>query len=95
MVVNVLNGKVETQAETKRTAGMTAVRDNLYLDLMKKALLASIYEENGWYVLGSLGGVASFKGWLQSLIVKLAWTGFCSSNQGWSMPIAGDFSLTR
>jgi len=46
----------------------------LYLDLMKKALLASIYEENGWYVLGSLGGVTSFKTWLQSLLVKLAWT---------------------
>ncbi len=75
MVVTVLNGKVETEAETKRTAGMTIVRDNLYLDLMKKALLASIYEENGWYVLGSLGGVASFKAWLQSFIVKLAWTG--------------------
>jgi hypothetical protein len=75
MVVTNLNEKVETRAETKRTDGMTAVSGNLYLDLMKKALLASIYEQNGWYVLGSMrGGVASFKEWLQSLFVKLAWT---------------------
>lgn len=46
----------------------------LYLDLMKKSLLASIYEENGWYVLGSLGSARSVKDWLQALIVKLAWT---------------------
>lgn len=48
--------------------------DNLYLSLMKKTLLASIYEENSWQVVGALGGVTSFKSWLQSLVVKLAWT---------------------
>lgn len=47
--------------------------EDLYLDLTKKALLANIYDENSWYVLGSLRGSGSFKEWLQSLIVKLAW----------------------
>jgi hypothetical protein len=47
--------------------------EDLYLDLTKKALLANIYDENSWYVLGSLRGAGSFKEWLQSLIVKLAW----------------------
>jgi hypothetical protein len=48
----------------------------LYLDLMKKCLLASIYEENAWYVLGSLdrNQPATFKDWVKSRLVRLAWT---------------------
>jgi hypothetical protein len=47
--------------------------ENLYLDLMKRTLLASVYDENSWYVLGSLGGASSLKDRLQALLVKLAW----------------------
>ena len=53
-----------------------ASNNSLYLDLMKKCLLASIYEENAWYVLGSLEGnhAHSLKEWAKSRLVKLAWT---------------------
>jgi hypothetical protein len=53
-----------------------ASTDAFYLDLMKKCLLASIYEENAWYVLGSLDRKkgASLKEWAKSLIVRLFWT---------------------
>ncbi len=49
--------------------------DNLYLDLMKRCLLASIYDQNGWYVLGSLEPKkhASFKQWAKSKLVDFAW----------------------
>src|ERR1700691_3915517 len=46
----------------------------LYLDLMKKCLLASIYEENGWYVLGSLDQKGSgIRHAVKMLLVKAAW----------------------
>lgn len=50
--------------------------DSLYLDLMKKCLLASIYDENAWYVLGSLDRkkAASLKKWAKSFVVSLLWT---------------------
>lgn len=46
-----------------------------YLNLMKKCLLAAIYDENGWYVLGSLDRQhpRSIKEWIKSLVVSLAW----------------------
>lgn len=48
---------------------------DLYLDLMKKCLLATIYDENRWYVLGSLDAKpASIKGWMKYAAVKLAWS---------------------
>src|SRR5260370_21413395 len=54
---------------------MPASNGDLYLDVMKKSLLASIYRENAWYVLGSLEDKKhkSIKGWLRAQIIKLAW----------------------
>ena len=48
---------------------------SLYLDLMKKALLASIYDENAWYVLGSLESEnpSSLKDRVKALVVRQAW----------------------
>lgn len=68
--------KGEANAEVKWTTETTSASASLYLELMKKALTASIYEQNGWFVWGSLrSGVVSFKEWLQSLVVKIAWKG--------------------
>lgn len=48
---------------------------NLYLDLMKRALLASIYDENGWYVLGSLEPKpTTLKEKLKAKVVNYAWS---------------------
>lgn len=49
--------------------------DNLYLDLMKKCLLANIYDENAWYVLGSLEPKKgqSFKQRIKLKLVEFAW----------------------
>src|SRR5712671_3947240 len=49
--------------------------DGLYLDLMKKALLASIYDENAWYVLGSLdpSKPKSLKQRIKLQLVRFAW----------------------
>jgi hypothetical protein len=47
---------------------------DLYLDLMKKCLLATIYDENSWYVLGSLDYKAKkFRDHIKLLFVNLAW----------------------
>lgn len=64
---------------------LSASNGSLYLDLMKKCLLASIYDENAWYVFGSrkwttrygkrsMTNVALIKKWLESLAGRLAWT---------------------
>jgi hypothetical protein len=55
---------------------MTESNYHLYLELMKKSLLASIYDENGWYVLGSLDrkNPRSLRYWIKFAAVKLAWT---------------------
>jgi hypothetical protein len=57
------------------TQQLTAATDSLYLDLLKKCLLASIYDENAWYVLGSLDGKksSSLKERVKSLVVRTAW----------------------
>jgi Macrocin-O-methyltransferase (TylF) len=47
---------------------------DMYLDLMKKSLLASIYPENSWYVLGSLDQGKSLKERVRGSIVKFAWS---------------------
>lgn len=49
------------------------VAHNDYLELMKKCLLASIYDENGWYVLGSLDARKTLKEKIKAMIVDLAW----------------------
>jgi Macrocin-O-methyltransferase (TylF) len=47
----------------------------LYLDLMKRCVPASIYDENAWYVLGTLDrNQRSARGFLKSLAVKFAGT---------------------
>lgn len=58
-----------------RQAGLP-VSESLYLDLMKKALLASIYDENAWYVLGSLEDkkARGIKSRIKAAIVRLAWS---------------------
>jgi O-methyltransferase len=50
------------------------VPHNDYLELMKKCLLSSIYDENGWYVLGSLDARKTLKEKIKAMIVDLAWT---------------------
>lgn len=45
-----------------------------YLDLMKKCLLATIYDENAWYVLGSLDARKTLKEKIKAMFVDLAWT---------------------
>lgn len=57
------------------TQHLSGSADGLYLDLMKKCLLASIYDENAWYVLGSLDRKksSSLKEWAKSLVVRAAW----------------------
>jgi hypothetical protein len=53
---------------------MEFAADILYLDLMKKCLLASIYDENGWYVLGSLDrNKRGLKQAAKMFVVDLAW----------------------
>src|SRR5262245_48613395 len=49
----------------------------LYLDLMKRCLMATIYDESAWYVLGSrqVRRPKSPKGLIQKLLIKLAWLG--------------------
>lgn len=47
---------------------------DLYLDLMKKSLLASIYDENAWYVLGTREKkTSSLKALAKSAAIKMAW----------------------
>jgi O-methyltransferase len=60
----------------KHVPQVSASSANLYLDLMKKALLASIYDENGWYVLGSLEPrkTTSWKQRIKLKLVDLAWS---------------------
>jgi O-methyltransferase len=55
--------------------GVIASVDSSYLDLLKKCLLASIYDENAWYVLGSQDRKkpTSVREWAKSLVVRLAW----------------------
>ena len=76
--------------------GVTTSIDSLYLDLMKKCLLGSIYDANAWYVLGSLEPKkpASIKEWMKLLVVRLAWTRkfvivkprqFDSANANWGL----------
>ncbi len=53
---------------------MAPVAQNDYLELLKKCLLASIYDENAWYVLGSLDRRATLKEKIKGALVDLAWS---------------------
>jgi hypothetical protein len=71
--------------------------DDLYLDLMKRCLLASIYDQNGWYVLGSLEPKKgqSLKQWVKSKLVEFAWAkGFLIVKPGAKFEGWGLFSYT-
>ena len=48
MVVSILNGKAETEAETKGTAGMTAPPRQPLFGSDEKGSLGEHYEQNGW-----------------------------------------------
>ena len=71
--------------ESSRAHQLSESNGTLYLDLMKKCLLASIYDENAWYVLGSrkwttrfgkrsMTNAAFLKKSLESFASRLAWT---------------------
>lgn len=55
---------------------VTATLDatDLYLDLVKRAILGSLNDENGWYVIGSLDKKdGSFRSRLKQFVVNRAW----------------------
>lgn len=48
--------------------------ESLYLDLMKKALLATVYDENGWYVVGTRDPKpTTLRDKLKFYVVQKAW----------------------